>query len=65
MRITRGVAQLGSARRSGRRGRRFKSGYPDKAKNTEYQHTKEAVSKAILRWPLFIYEYQNSNTNRQ
>ena len=28
----RGVAQLGSARRSGRRGRRFKSGYPDKFK---------------------------------
>ena len=28
----RGVAQLGSARRSGRRGRRFKSGYPDRAK---------------------------------
>ena len=33
MKITRGVAQLGSARRSGRRGRRFKSGYPDKWKN--------------------------------
>ena len=41
MKITRGVAQLGSARRSGRRGRRFKSGYPDKAKNTDYQFTKE------------------------
>ena len=41
MKISRGVAQLGSARRSGRRGRRFKSGYPDKTKNIEYQHIKE------------------------
>ena len=30
--LKRGIAQLGSARRSGRRGRRFKSGYPDKRK---------------------------------
>src|SRR5690554_3079818 len=31
--MTRGIAQPGSARRSGRRGRRFKSGYPDRIKN--------------------------------
>jgi hypothetical protein len=31
----RGVAQLGSALRSGRRGRRFKSGHPDQVEGTE------------------------------
>jgi hypothetical protein len=30
--VFRGVAQLGSARRSGRRGRRFKSSHPDHEK---------------------------------
>ena len=43
--FVRGIAQLGSARRSGRRGRRFKSGYPDK---------KQRLSKNRIGQPLFL-----------
>ena len=51
----RGIAQLGSARRSGRRGRRFKSGYPDKM---GFQ-TQSKSHKSLILWLLCFLSYQN------
>ena len=48
----RGVAQLGSARRSGRRGRRFKSCHPDKKFHLQSSILSRISRPSLINQPL-------------